>query len=875
MTNVILRGVSMQRREISEKIRDYSSLFPHKAAITKVSGHKASYSDFIKIYDTTKYYLNHIGINSYNRVALLSDESMGYALLGLAIMENAVYAPIDIEMNLERMSSILKLLKIDYILTNIRSGGHIDLARQMGLGIIEYQLSCENNDINLSLELLSSSRVSYGNERKSDSDVCLLATTSGTTSTPKVVPSQYQSKVSIIKSFLSYFGEDQNAFTISLAPKHVSNFIGNINTTMMAGGTIMVLDKFKHNELIEILEKYPITWFTASPAVLSSLSEYITNSNLDIKASQLRFIRASGAPLPLKSKLELESIFKTEVIQTYGMTEVGNISSTYKNPKGFKEGSVGISTGINIKILDDEILVKGPSVFGGYENPEETNDKYFIDGWFKTGDMGYIDEDGYIFITGRIKEMINKGGEKVSPYEVEKYILESSKILQAAVFPYPNDLGSEDVAAAIKLKEDYTFSLLEMRDFLSNKLSSYKMPSVLYIVGDIPISENGKVQRKKLYQLLEEEKSNLVIKKYDLIQASSEIDENDLTNTEIKLYQMWRKVLKNKNFGPNDDFFKLGGDSLASVSVLSEIEDTFSLRMPINTFFECRTIRALGGYIDNAVNKIENLKFLMPIKLSGSKTPLICLHTGDGQAVTYHNIGRFLDDDRPVYGFKFRMNKGDWIHPLSFDALGQVYADEIETLCPEGPYYVLGGCYGGILALKVAITLKERGKEVAAVIMLDSPVTGLAKKEGRKKNSNVYINKLRDTLVQLRLKEPAKLPALLTKKLRSFVSLTIETVRYRLYKLAVRNRLDWLVDLAGMEAALKYALHTYWQEKYEGKVYYFKATLGSNANNEREEYWGSYITELIVTPVETVHNDMQNEENSKYISGELAGMLDV
>lgn len=865
----------MLRREISERIREYSTIFPDKAAIMKVSGQKASYSDFIKIYDETKSFFGHIGIKSCDRVALLSDESMGYALLGLGIMENSVYAPMDIEMNPEKMESIFELLRIDYIITNSKTGGHIDLAQQMGLGIIAYHFDCENSGIRIDFDLISKGRAPYNKEYNYDSDICLLATTSGTTSTPKVVPSPYKSKLSSIISFLNYFGEDQNAFTISLAPKHVSNFIGNINTTMMTGGTIMVLDKFKHNELIEILDKYPITWFTASPAVLSSLAEYIVNNNLDINANQLKFIRASGAPLPLKSKLELESIFKTEVIQTYGMTEVGNISSTYKAPRGFKEGSVGVSTGIGVKILDDEILVRGPSVFGGYENPEESNDKYFIDGWFKTGDMGYLDEDGYIFITGRIKEMINKGGEKVSPYEVEKHILESSKVIQAAVFPYPNDIGSEDVSAALKLRDEESFSLLELRDFLHTKLSSYKMPSILYIVKDIPISENNKVQRKRLFQLFESEKSDLVISKEDLISTSPDMNVDNLTETEIKLYQMWRKVLKNKNFGPNDDFFKLGGDSLASVSVLSEIEDTFNIRMPINTFFDSRNVRALGSYIDNAVSMIENLKFLMPIKLSGSKTPLICLHTGDGQAVTYHNIGRFLDDDRPVYGFKFRMNKGDWTHPLSFDALGRTYANEIEALCPEGPYYVLGGCYGGILALKVAITLKERGKDVAAVIMLDSPITGLARKEGRSRNSSVLVNKFRDTLVQLRLIKPSKLTALLAKKIRSFISLSIENIRYKLYKFAIRNNHERLINLAGMEAALKYALHTYRQEKYEGKVYYFKATLGSNANNGREEYWGSYITELIVTPVETVHNDMQNEENSKFISGELAGMLDV
>jgi len=207
-----------------------------------------------------------------------------------------------------------------------------------------------------------------------------------------------------------------------------------------------------------------------------SFADYIKKNNINIFPNKINFIRSSGAPLKLKDKKLLESIFKKEIVFTYGITEANKLNTTYKAPKGYKKASVGVSIGPRLKISDGEIIVSGPTVFPGYENSDIKRKEYLIDdSWYKTGDLGYIDDDdGYVFITGRIKEMINKGGEKVFPYEVEKIVLEKFDFDKAYVFPYPNEIGSENVGLAVVENGNEITGLKEVKIELKAKFHLLK-----------------------------------------------------------------------------------------------------------------------------------------------------------------------------------------------------------------------------------------------------------------------------------------------------------------------------------------------------------------------------------------------------------------
>jgi nonribosomal peptide synthetase DhbF len=173
---------------------------------------------------------------------------------------------------------------------------------------------------------------------------------------------------------------------------------------------------------------------------------------------------------------------------------------------------------------------------------------------------------------------------------------------------------------------------------------------------------------------------------------------------------IWKTILKKSRIGIEDDFFKLGGDSLLAALLYSQIELKLGVQIPINILFHKTTIRELAGFIDHREAAANRFKFIVPIKSTGYKNPLFCMHPGDGEATTYHSIGKYMEENRPVYGLRFVPEGADWIHPLTFDQMGEEYAKEIQSLDPYGPYNLCGTCYGGVLAFATASALARAGK---------------------------------------------------------------------------------------------------------------------------------------------------------------------
>jgi acyl-CoA synthetase (AMP-forming)/AMP-acid ligase II len=205
---------------------------------------------------------------------------------------------------------------------------------------------------------------------------------------------------------------------------------------------------------------------------------------------------------------ELEEAFGAPVIEAYGMTEASHQMATNPlPPEARKPGSVGKGAGVQVAIMDDdghllpppsvgEIVIKGGNVTAGYENNPVANASSFTDGWFRTGDQGYQDEDGYLYLTGRLKEIINRGGEKVSPREVDEVLLAHPAVAQAVAFAVPHDRLGEEVAAAVVLAEGATADEKELKEFASKSLADFKLPK------NIPKGATGKIQRIGLAEKL-------------------------------------------------------------------------------------------------------------------------------------------------------------------------------------------------------------------------------------------------------------------------------------------------------------------------------------------------------------------------------------
>jgi acyl-CoA synthetase (AMP-forming)/AMP-acid ligase II len=255
------------------------------------------------------------------------------------------------------------------------------------------------------------------------------------------------------------------------------------------------------------------TWYTGVPTMHQAILLRAPGNAEVVARHRLRFIRSSSSPLPPTVIAELERVFGVPVVEAYGMTEAAHQMAS--NPLGGprKAGTVGPSGGPEIRIVDDkggtvphgqtgEIVIRGPNVMTAYENNPKANADAFHGEWFRTGDQGIMDDDGYVSITGRLKEIINRGGEKISPREVDEIIMEHPAVHQCVTFAMPHDMLGEDVAAAIVLRQGKAATDKELRDFASARLAPYKVPRRILILTEIPVGATGKLQRIGLAQKL-------------------------------------------------------------------------------------------------------------------------------------------------------------------------------------------------------------------------------------------------------------------------------------------------------------------------------------------------------------------------------------
>lgn len=856
----------MARALIIEGIIEQAKKHPEKPAVIGIDGDGANYADVARLYETTKDFLTGIAVSGKERITVFTGSGIIDSILCLAVIEHAVLVPIDPELSQEQMASSFKLLKVDCIITDKSSHTAVKTAEKLGLAVVLANFTGGMGNFTCSFKLLRRAAGYPSPSQSAADDIASIATTSGTTSTPKIIPKPYSTIYAAMQRNINEYQLNETDKVAVITKIHQNHSYNKIMMSLFTGGTAIVLSGFRHQEFIDMINMNLVTWFVTSPAVLHSLAAYLDDNNIKIDNASLRFIRSSGAPLTDTAREYFSLFFGVPIVQTYGMTETGGITSTFNQLCGHKPGSAGVSIGLEIKILDGEILVRGDSVFHGYEDSEEPNDRYFIDGWFRTGDAGYLDEDGYLFITGRFKEMINRGGEKISPYEVEKYVLQHEAVVEAAAFPIPNTYGSEDLGAAVVLKDGNRFDLIELRNFLQGLVPAYKMPSQLYVVDKIPVGDNGKVQRRMLNDELRRRHPD-----QDVSGGLSMSGDNDtvetMTETEQILKKIWVKVLKKKNFSIRDNFFALGGDSLKVAFVYSQLERALGITVPLRTMFQKPTIQELADYINARDLSGSGFKFLVPIKDTGYKEPLFCIHAADGEAVTYHSLGEYMPEEYPVYGLRFVLEGTTWNLPVTFNQIGEQYAREIEKVCPDGPFHLCGTCLGGVLAFAVAQALAENGKEVATLVMLDSVYPrGTARPQ---KMIPLFINswyELQDYSIRYKMK-------MIEKKIRTMVSLKFRTSKTKKY-LEMSNQMKRPAAVKiPKDVVLSYAHGTYQPHFLNGTIYYFRAVKDKVKRRDFGSQWSNMADHFHVQDMPCRHNEINSPENSKLLAEKLCSIM--
>jgi acyl-CoA synthetase (AMP-forming)/AMP-acid ligase II len=344
-------------------------------------------------------------------------------------------------------------------------------------------------------------------------DVAMILHTSGTTSRPKRVPIRHRNLAASAANIIATYQLTAADRALCVMPLfHIHGIVASMLATLASGGTVICPDGFNALEFWRWVEMYEPTWYSAVPTMHQLLLAR-AERNLDvIRAHPFRFIRSSSAPLPPVVLERLEATFGAPVLEAYGMTEASHqMASNPLPPKPHKAGTVGYGVGVEVAIMDEagallglgrrgEVVIRGPNVINGYENNPEANASAFVDGWFRTGDQGQIDADGYLALTGRLKELINRGGEKISPLEIDDVLLRHPAVAEALAFAVPHTTLGEDIHAAVVLKAPAAEA--ELREHCAARLAEFKVPRQFHILDAIPRGATGKPQRISLAKAL-------------------------------------------------------------------------------------------------------------------------------------------------------------------------------------------------------------------------------------------------------------------------------------------------------------------------------------------------------------------------------------
>jgi acyl-CoA synthetase (AMP-forming)/AMP-acid ligase II len=453
--------------------------------------------------------LNALGIGRNDRVAIVLPNGPEMAAAFVTIACGATTAPLNPAYRGEEFEFYLTDLNAKALV--VQAGVETParaVAQKLGVPVIELSPDLSAGAGSFALAALSPMRGECRTGEAEADDVALVLHTSGTTSRPKIVPLAQANIAASARHVGGTLGLRSGDRCLNIMPLfHIHGLIAAVSASLAAGGEVWCSPGFNALKVFAWMDEAKPTWYTAVPTMHQAILARAERNKDSVARASLRFIRSSSASLPPQVMAELEKTFGAPVIESYGMTEAAHqMTSNPLPPRARKPGSVGIAAGPEVAIMDEagnllpqgglgEIVIRGPNVTTGYEANPDANAKAFAGGWFRTGDQGTLDEEGYLRITGRLKELINRGGEKVSPLEVDEILMDHPAVAQVVTFGMPHDKLGEEVAAAIVLREGLSAGERELRDFCGTRLADFKVPRRIVIVAEIPKGATGKLQR--------------------------------------------------------------------------------------------------------------------------------------------------------------------------------------------------------------------------------------------------------------------------------------------------------------------------------------------------------------------------------------------
>jgi oxalate---CoA ligase len=461
--------------------------------------------------------LTSVGIGRNDRVAIVLPNSPEMATSFVTVAACCTSAPLNPAYRGEEFEFYLQDLSSKAMIVEAGSTSPaIDAAKKLGVAIIVLnpQPSKGAGYFTLDTQALPKASPALAGPAQAD-DVALVLHTSGTTSRPKIVPLSQRNVCASAKNIAATTHFTKADKGLNVMPLfHIHGLIAGILAPLSKGGQVYCTPGFNALKFFALMAEVKPTWYTAVPTMHQAILSRAASNAETIANVPLRFIRSSSSSLPPQVLAELETTFKAPVIEAYGMTEAAHQMACNPLPPGKrKPGMVGLAAGPEVAIMNDEgkllnvgdtgeIVIRGDNVTAGYENNPKANAEAFTNGWFRTGDQGMMDAEGYIALTGRLKEIINRGGEKISPREVDEVLMDHPSVAQVVCFGIPHDKLGEEVGAAVVLREGTTATEKELRDFTTKRLAAFKVPSKILFMDEIPKGATGKLQRIGMAQKL-------------------------------------------------------------------------------------------------------------------------------------------------------------------------------------------------------------------------------------------------------------------------------------------------------------------------------------------------------------------------------------
>jgi len=452
------------------------------------------------------------GVGRGDRVAIVLPNGATMASAFATVIQSATTAPLNPAYREDEFAFYLEDLGAKAIIVEEGySGPALAAAQRFGLTVIRLAAAGEGPAGAFTLSADGPAGAGRAPEEPEEDDVALILHTSGTTSRPKIVPlSQRNVAASAmnIAASLALTPEDRCMNVMPLF--HIHGLVAAVSATLVSGGEVWCTPGFDAMKFFGYLKEAKPTWYTAVPTMHQAILARASRNADIVKETPLRFLRSSSASLPAQVMNQLAETFGAPVIEAYGMTEAAHqMCSNPLPPRAQKPGSVGVPAGPQVRIAHEaenrlvggigEVVICGPNVTPGYEANPDANAKSFFEAegarWFRTGDQGAFDEEGYLSLTGRLKEIINRGGEKVSPLEVDGVLLDHPDVAQVVTFAMPHPKLGEEVAAAVVLKEGAAADERSIRDFAAERMAAFKVPRRVVILDEIPKGATGKMQR--------------------------------------------------------------------------------------------------------------------------------------------------------------------------------------------------------------------------------------------------------------------------------------------------------------------------------------------------------------------------------------------